>query len=194
MTSFVVPTSLMLSLFLFGGVVHSLELRALPQLDIWILCSDGGIKDYNLDSAGELKNYYTDLLPSGTVITIDGGEPEFLYCTVNDNRTQVQILAYGSAEFESESVMWEDDMLALVTVEALEALFQNNVCEEGMDVFDAAVEDEGSKLRNTCSPPPPSSLDATVKVFQRGLIIIIVLVVVIVLCVILCLCGCCCRS
>jgi hypothetical protein len=186
--SFVIPSSLMLSLFLFGGAVHCLELRVLPHLDIWILCSDAGVKDFNLDSAGILKSYFTDLLPSAAVITIDGGDPDFSYCNIVDNRTSVLITSFGSAEFETENVISRADIQSLVTAEALEAYFQNKVCEERIDLFDAAIEGEASNIRKACNPL--GSFSKAVKDFQRGVIVIIVISVIVVLCIIACLCAC----
>ena len=99
--------------------VNCLEEVPLPRLDFYMLCSND-VQDLN--AVLELDGFYTDLLPSASEISVaaDAGDPEFLDCKSNTNRTQVKMTVNGIATFSADEVLTELEIQNLVTVENLQ--------------------------------------------------------------------------
>lgn len=102
--------------------VDCVEEVPLPRIDFYMLCSND-VRDIN-DGTLELDGFYTDLLPSASGIYVeeDAGDPEFLDCNANTNRTQVKMTVNGIAEFNDDDadVLTELEIQNLVTVENLQ--------------------------------------------------------------------------
>ena len=126
------------------NAVDSLQEVKLPRIDFYMLCTNDV---QNMSGVLELDGFYTDLLGSASVISVEEDPPdapEFFECNSNANRTQVKFTINGVAEFSDENVLTELEIQKLVTVENLQKYIEAEY--RTCDIFEAIISPAGTEF------------------------------------------------